>query len=113
MCDAQRDLTAASHAVRLEGLLLLPFVSQQQPSAGRSYPTEDHEATADMVRYVGRDSNVHLKSLKSELVSVTGVGVSAAPLVLVWAEVWSWVLAVCSDSYETLLNTCVRPEGAA
>lgn len=42
------------------------------------YVTEDKEATADMIRYVGHDSNVHLKSLKSDVVSVTGVGVSTA-----------------------------------
>lgn len=46
------------------------------------YLTEDNEATADVIRYVGHDSNVHLKSLKSDIVSVTGVGVSTTPMVL-------------------------------
>lgn len=27
-----------------------------------------------MIRYVGHDSNIHLKSLKSDIISVTGVG---------------------------------------
>ncbi|NXL41582.1 AXDN1 protein, partial [Podilymbus podiceps] len=47
-------------------------IMQQQPGAGTDYLTEDNEATADMIRYVGRDSNIHLKSLKSDIVSVTG-----------------------------------------
>ncbi|NXD87037.1 AXDN1 protein, partial [Halcyon senegalensis] len=45
---------------------------QQQPGVGADYVTEDNEATADMIRYVGHDSNVHLKSLKSDIVLVAG-----------------------------------------
>lgn len=46
------------------------------------YLTEGDEATADMIRCVGHDSNIHLKSLKSDTVSVTGVGVSTTAMVL-------------------------------
>ncbi|XP_008937154.1 PREDICTED: axonemal dynein light chain domain-containing protein 1 [Merops nubicus] len=47
-------------------------VMQQQPGADMDYLTEHSEAAADMIRYVGHDSNIHLKSLKSDNVSVTG-----------------------------------------
>ncbi|NXW29834.1 AXDN1 protein, partial [Phaetusa simplex] len=47
-------------------------ITQQPLGAGMDYLTEDKEATADMIRYVGHDSNVHLKSLKSDIISVTG-----------------------------------------
>ncbi|KAM9280646.1 axonemal dynein light chain domain-containing protein 1 [Cariama cristata] len=55
------------------------FGSEQQPGAGMDYLTEENEATADMIRYVGCDSNIHLQTLKSDILSVTGVGVSTAP----------------------------------
>ncbi|CAN0223039.1 unnamed protein product [Bubo scandiacus] len=54
-------------------------IMQQQSGAGMDYLTEDNEATADMIRYIGHDSNIHLKSLKSDIVSVTGIGVSTTP----------------------------------
>lgn len=60
---------------------LVLFLPQQQPGADKDSLTHEDEATADMIRYVGHDSNVHLKSLKSDIVSVTGVRVSTAPMV--------------------------------
>lgn len=62
--------------------LLFPFLSQQQPGAGMNYLTEDSKALADMIRYVGHDSNIHLKPLKSDVILVTGVGVSTTPMFL-------------------------------
>ncbi|KAM6264775.1 LOW QUALITY PROTEIN: axonemal dynein light chain domain-containing protein 1 [Spheniscus humboldti] len=47
-------------------------IMQQQPGAGVEYLTEDNEATADVIRYVGHDSNTYLKALKSDIISVTG-----------------------------------------
>ncbi|NWI65000.1 AXDN1 protein, partial [Todus mexicanus] len=47
-------------------------IMQQQPDAGTDYVTEDNEATADVIRYIGHDSNIHLKSLKSGIMSVIG-----------------------------------------
>lgn len=57
--------------------------------------SEGDEATTDVIRYVGQDSNIHLKSLKSDIISVTGVGISTTLMFLAHvAEIWSWVLAV-------------------
>ncbi|KAM9007693.1 axonemal dynein light chain domain-containing protein 1 [Ara ararauna] len=50
----------------------------QHPGAGMDYLIEDNEATADMIRYVGHDSNVYLKSLKSDIITVTGREMTAS-----------------------------------
>lgn len=61
-----------------------------------------------MIRYVGHDSNIHLKSLKSDIISVTGVGGSATLRALAcMAELWSWVLALVRQC-----NARLRPAGA-
>ncbi|XP_035189596.1 axonemal dynein light chain domain-containing protein 1 isoform X2 [Oxyura jamaicensis] len=53
-------------------------LTQQQPHAGADDLSEGDEATADMIRYVGHDSNIHLKSLKSDIISVTGREMTAS-----------------------------------
>ncbi|NWY05528.1 AXDN1 protein, partial [Nothoprocta ornata] len=53
-------------------LFLVHFISWQQPGVGTDFLTEGDETAEDMIRCVGHDLNIHLKSLKSDIVSVTG-----------------------------------------
>ncbi|XP_019386463.1 PREDICTED: axonemal dynein light chain domain-containing protein 1 isoform X2 [Crocodylus porosus] len=51
---------------------------QPAPDASSDDPTVSGEMTEDTIRYIGHDSNIHLKSLKSEAVSVTGREMTAS-----------------------------------
>lgn len=72
--------------------------------------SEGDEATADMIRYVGQDSNIHLKSLKSDIISVTGVGIFTTLMFLARGRDleldFSFLFRLCC---QTLFNVCIGP----
>ncbi|NXN75153.1 AXDN1 protein, partial [Himantopus himantopus] len=70
--DANSNKKPVTEEETLEVKEEIAIMQVTQPGAGMDYLTEDNEATADMIRYVGHDSNVHLKSLKSDTITVTG-----------------------------------------
>ncbi|XP_063200137.1 axonemal dynein light chain domain-containing protein 1 [Chroicocephalus ridibundus] len=84
----------------------------EQPGAGMGYVTEDKEATADMIRYVGHDSNVHLKSLKSDVVSVTGREMTATKPSTPFSQKEFEALAMLEHLQVQLLETEIRAQNA-
>nr|XP_009489131.1 PREDICTED: axonemal dynein light chain domain-containing protein 1 [Pelecanus crispus] len=87
-------------------------ITQQQPGAGMDCLTEDDEATADMIRYVGHDSNIHLKSLKSDIVSVTGREMTATKSSTPLSQKEFEALAMLEHLQVQLLETEVRAQNA-
>ncbi|NXT23855.1 AXDN1 protein, partial [Syrrhaptes paradoxus] len=87
-------------------------IMQQQPVSGLDYQTEDNEATADMIRYVGHDSNVHLKSLKSDIVSVTGREMTATKSSTPFSQKEFEALAMLENLQAQLLETEIRAQNA-
>ncbi|NWX21657.1 AXDN1 protein, partial [Aegotheles bennettii] len=87
-------------------------VTQEQPDAGMDYLTQDNEATADMIRYVGHDSNIHLKSLKSDIVSVTGSEMTATKSSTPFSQKEFEALAMLEHLQAQLLETEVRAQNA-
>ncbi|NXG89773.1 AXDN1 protein, partial [Stercorarius parasiticus] len=87
-------------------------ITQQQPGAGMDYLTEDKEATADMIRYVGHDSNIHLKSLKSDIVSVTGREMTATKPSTPFSQKEFEALAMLEHLQVQLLETEIRAQNA-
>ncbi|NXW44019.1 AXDN1 protein, partial [Nyctiprogne leucopyga] len=87
-------------------------VMQQQPGAGMDYLAEDNEAMADMIRYVGYDSNIHLKSLKSDIVSVTGREMTATKSSTPFSQKEFEALAVLERLQAHLLETEIRAQNA-
>ncbi|NWI24722.1 AXDN1 protein, partial [Sula dactylatra] len=85
---------------------------QQQPGAGMDYLTEENEAAADMIRYVGHDSNIHLKSLKSDIVSVTGREMTATKWSTPFSQKEFEALAVLERLQVQLLETEIRAQNA-
>ncbi|NWU53164.1 AXDN1 protein, partial [Dromas ardeola] len=87
-------------------------VTQQQPAAGMDYLTEDNQASADMIRYVGHDSNIHLKSLKSDIVSVTGRDMTATKPSTPFPQKEFEALATLEHLQVQLLETEIRAQNA-
>ncbi|NXF50836.1 AXDN1 protein, partial [Oceanites oceanicus] len=87
-------------------------IMQQQPGAGMDYLTEDNEATADVIRYVGHDSNIHLKSLKSDVISVTGREMTATKSSTPFSQKEFEALAVLEHLQVQLLETEIRAQNA-
>ncbi|KAM6199872.1 axonemal dynein light chain domain-containing protein 1 [Sarcoramphus papa] len=87
-------------------------IMQQQPGAGMDYLTEDNEATADIIRYVGHDSNIHLKSLKSDIVSVTGREMTATKSSTPFSQKEFEALAMLEHLQVQLLETEIRAQNA-
>ncbi|XP_049664042.1 axonemal dynein light chain domain-containing protein 1-like isoform X2 [Accipiter gentilis] len=87
-------------------------IMQEQPGAGMDYLTEDNEATADMIRYVGHDSNIHLKSLKSDIVSVTGRTMTATKSSTPFSQKEFEALAMLEYLQVQLLETEIRAQNA-
>ncbi|NXV13726.1 AXDN1 protein, partial [Cepphus grylle] len=87
-------------------------ITQQQPGADTDYLTEDKEASADMIRYVGHDSNVHLKSLKSDIVSVTGREMTATKPSTPFSQKEFEALAMLEHLQVQLLETEIRAQNA-
>ncbi|NXJ63856.1 AXDN1 protein, partial [Rostratula benghalensis] len=87
-------------------------IMQQQPGAGMDYLTKDNEATADVIRYVGHDSNIHLKSLKSDIISVTGREMTATKPSTPFSQKEFEALAMLEHLQVQLLETEVRAQNA-
>ncbi|KAM6124471.1 axonemal dynein light chain domain-containing protein 1 [Pterocles gutturalis] len=87
-------------------------IMQQQPVSGLDCLTEDNEATADMIRCVGHDSNVHLKSLKSDIVSVTGREMTATKSSTPFSQKEFEALAMLENLQAQLLETEIRAQNA-
>ncbi|NXI57737.1 AXDN1 protein, partial [Chloroceryle aenea] len=86
-------------------------VMQQQPGVGVDYVAEDNEATADMIRYVGHDFNIHLKSLKSDIVLVTGREMTATKSTPFSQKEFE-ALAMLEHLQAQLLETEIRAQNA-
>ncbi|XP_066857288.1 axonemal dynein light chain domain-containing protein 1 isoform X2 [Anser cygnoides] len=84
----------------------------QQPSAGADDLSEGGEATADMIRYVGHDSNIHLKSLKSDIISVTGREMTASKSSTPFSQKEFEALAMLEHLQVQLLETEIRAQNA-
>ncbi|NXW00238.1 AXDN1 protein, partial [Fregetta grallaria] len=87
-------------------------IMQKQPGAGMDYLTEDNEAAADVIRYVGHDSNIHLKSLKSDIISVTGREMTATKSSTPFSQKEFEALAVLEHLQVQLLETEIRAQNA-
>ncbi|NXH70266.1 AXDN1 protein, partial [Hydrobates tethys] len=87
-------------------------VMQQQPGASMDDLTEDSKATADMIRYVGHDSNIHLKSLKSDIISVTGREMTATKSSTPFSQKEFEALATLEHLQVQLLETEIRAQNA-
>ncbi|NXY74847.1 AXDN1 protein, partial [Glareola pratincola] len=87
-------------------------ITQQQPGAGMDYLSEDNEASADMIRYVGHDSNIHLKSLKSDIVSVTGREMTATKPSTPFSQKEFEALTIQEHLQVQLLETEIRAQNA-
>ncbi|NWH26263.1 AXDN1 protein, partial [Grus americana] len=87
-------------------------IMQQQSGAGMDYLTEGDEATADMIRCVGHDSNIHLKSLKSDTVSVTGREMTATKSLTPFSQKRFEALAMLEHLQVQLLETEIRAQNA-
>ncbi|XP_066857292.1 axonemal dynein light chain domain-containing protein 1 isoform X6 [Anser cygnoides] len=87
-------------------------LTQQQPSAGADDLSEGGEATADMIRYVGHDSNIHLKSLKSDIISVTGREMTASKSSTPFSQKEFEALAMLEHLQVQLLETEIRAQNA-
>ncbi|XP_074733346.1 axonemal dynein light chain domain-containing protein 1 [Strix uralensis] len=90
------------------------FSIMQQSGAGMDYLTEDNAATADMIRYIGHDSNIHLKSLKSDIMSVTGIGreMTATKSSTPFSQKEFEALAVLENLQVQLLETEIHAQNA-
>ncbi|NXX58455.1 AXDN1 protein, partial [Scopus umbretta] len=87
-------------------------ITQQQPGAGMDYLTKDNEATADTIRCIGHDSNIHLKSLKSDIVSVTGREMTATKSSTPFSQKEFEALAMLEHLQVQLLETEIRAQNA-
>ncbi|XP_025956754.2 axonemal dynein light chain domain-containing protein 1 [Dromaius novaehollandiae] len=85
---------------------------QHQAGAGTDFLTEGDEATADMIRYVGHDFNIHLKSLKSDIISVTGREMTANKSSTSFSQKEFETLAMVEHLQARLLETEIRAQNA-
>ncbi|NXQ83696.1 AXDN1 protein, partial [Nyctibius grandis] len=109
--DADSSRKPVTEEETLEVKKEIPSV-QQQPGAGTDYLTEDNEATADMIRYVGHDSKIHLKSLKSDVISVTGREMTASKSSSPFSQKEFEALAMLEHLQMQLLEREVRAQKA-
>ncbi|NXD15282.1 AXDN1 protein, partial [Nothocercus nigrocapillus] len=86
--------------------------SQQHPGVGTDFLTEGDETTEDMIRCVGHDSNIHLKSLKSDIISVTGGEMTASKWSTCFAQKEFEALAMVELLQARLLETEIRAQKA-
>ncbi|NWQ76352.1 AXDN1 protein, partial [Columbina picui] len=87
-------------------------VLQQQPGAGTDSLIDDNEVAADMIRYIGHDSNVHLKSLKSDIVSVTGREMTASKPSTPFSQKEFEALAMLEHLQAQVLEREIRAQNA-
>ncbi|NWI13009.1 AXDN1 protein, partial [Crypturellus soui] len=90
-------------------LFLVHSLSRQLPELGTDFLTEGDE---DMIRCVGHDSNIHLKSLKSDIVSVTGGEMTASKSSTCFAQKEFETLAMVELLQARLLETEIRAQKA-
>ncbi|KAM6262680.1 axonemal dynein light chain domain-containing protein 1 [Porphyrio hochstetteri] len=83
-----------------------------QSSAGMDSLTDGNEATADMIRYVGHDANIHLKSLKSDIVAVTGREMTATKSSTPFSQKEFEALAMLEHLQVQLLEAEIRAQNA-
>ncbi|XP_021260317.1 axonemal dynein light chain domain-containing protein 1 isoform X1 [Numida meleagris] len=87
-------------------------LTQEQPGAGIDDLSEGDEATADMIRYIGQDSNIHLRSLKSDIISVTGREMTASKSSTPFSQKEFEALALLEHLQVQLLETEIRAQNA-
>ncbi|XP_042729840.1 axonemal dynein light chain domain-containing protein 1 [Lagopus leucura] len=85
---------------------------QEQPGAGTDDMSEGDEATTDVIRYVGQDSNIHLKSLKSDIISVTGREMTASKSSTPFSQKEFEALALLEHLQVQLIETEIRAQNA-
>ncbi|NXU58825.1 AXDN1 protein, partial [Turnix velox] len=84
----------------------------QPPASSVDYLSEDKEATTDMIRYIGHDANIHLKSLKSDVISVTGREMTASKPSTPFSQKEFEALAMLECLQVQLLETEIRAQKA-
>ncbi|XP_025048225.1 axonemal dynein light chain domain-containing protein 1 isoform X2 [Alligator sinensis] len=89
-----------------------PQPLQPAPDASSDGPAISGEMTEDTIRYIGYDSNIHLKSLKSEAVSVTGREMTASKSTTACSQKEFETLAFLEYLQSQLLKTETRAQTA-
>ncbi|XP_074858847.1 axonemal dynein light chain domain-containing protein 1 [Carettochelys insculpta] len=74
--------------------------------------TVSGEVMEDTIRYIGHDSNIHLKSLKSTVVSVSGREMTASKSTTHYSQKEFEMLATIDRLQEQLLDTEIRAQNA-
>ncbi|XP_059584343.1 axonemal dynein light chain domain-containing protein 1 isoform X4 [Alligator mississippiensis] len=85
---------------------------QPAPDASSDGPAVSGEMIEDTIRYIGYDSNIHLKSLKSEAVSVTGREMTASKSTTACSQKEFETLAFLEHLQSQLLKTETRAQTA-
>ncbi|NXH11762.1 AXDN1 protein, partial [Bucco capensis] len=86
-------------------------IMQQQPDTDTDDLTEDNEATSD-IRYVGYDSNIHLRSLKPDTVPVTEREITTTKTSTSFSQEEFESLAALEHLQAQLLETEIRAQNA-
>ncbi|KYO24288.1 axonemal dynein light chain domain-containing protein 1 isoform B [Alligator mississippiensis] len=89
-----------------------PQPLQPAPDASSDGPAVSGEMIEDTIRYIGYDSNIHLKSLKSEAVSVTGREMTASKSTTACSQKEFETLAFLEHLQSQLLKTETRAQTA-
>ncbi|XP_050819409.1 axonemal dynein light chain domain-containing protein 1 [Gopherus flavomarginatus] len=82
------------------------------PDVSSEVPTVSSEVTEDTIRYLGHDSNIHLKSLKSTAVSVSGGEMTASKSTTPYSQKEFETLASLERLQEQLLEAEIRAQNA-
>nr|XP_021141410.1 axonemal dynein light chain domain-containing protein 1 isoform X2 [Columba livia] len=110
--STQEELEAEDAVTEEETSEVKEETAVLQPGAGTDSLTDNNEATADMIRYVGHDSNVHLKSLKSDIVSVTGREMTASKPSTPFSQKEFEALAMLEHLQAQVLEREIRAQNA-
>ncbi|XP_044884877.1 axonemal dynein light chain domain-containing protein 1 isoform X6 [Mauremys mutica] len=82
------------------------------PDVSSDASTVSSEVTEDTIRYLGHDSNIHLKSLKSTAVSVSGREMTASKSTTPYSQKEFETLASLERLQEQLLEAEIRAQNA-
>ncbi|KAM7162150.1 axonemal dynein light chain domain-containing protein 1 [Macrochelys suwanniensis] len=82
------------------------------PDVSSDAPTVSSEVTEDTIRYIGHDSNIHLKSLKSTAVSVSGRVMTASKSTTPYSQKEFETLASLEHLQQQLLEAEIRAQNA-
>ncbi|XP_065266166.1 axonemal dynein light chain domain-containing protein 1 [Emys orbicularis] len=82
------------------------------PDVSSDVPTVSSEVMEDTIRYLGHDSNIHLKSLKSTAVSVSGREMTASKSTTPYSQKEFETLASLERLQEQLLEAEIRAQNA-